>query len=133
MYANDGQDAQHLASQNGCFDFTDHALLSRMRFVTLNEDYVHSKAANVFLSRTVDSSQLIEVSDVGAMRAIIASGVAVGLMAQLAVPKDSRFSFLPVAGDLLPSFDVYAFNDTVRSHGHQRADGSQIFFDIMRQ
>lgn len=131
-YASDGQDAQRLAAHHGRFDFADTALLSQMRFVTLSEDYVHAKVANAFLSRTIDPSQLIEVSDVGAMRAIIASGVAVGLMARLAVPKDDRFGFLPLAGDPLPSFDVYGFDDTVRSSGHERADGPQVFFDIMR-
>ena len=117
-FAQDGPFAERLieaAGEGRRFDFADGALLEGLRFVTLDEDYVHAQTATVFLEHTVEKSRLIEVSDVGAMRAIIASGVAVGLMARLAVPQDGRFGFLPLAGDPLPDFDVYIFNDTIRA------------------
>ncbi|NEG95794.1 LysR family transcriptional regulator [Bifidobacterium sp. SMB2] len=116
------------------FDFGDETLFRGLRFVTLGDDFVHSKAVAEFLRTRIDVTQLIEVADVNTMKAIIASGLAVGLMASVAVGGDGRLSTLPVRGVDLPTFDVYVFNDETRDAGGQvagRIDGAQAFLDVI--
>ncbi|MBW3087329.1 LysR family transcriptional regulator [Bifidobacterium sp. 82T24] len=116
------------------FDFADETLFHDLRFVTLGGDFVHSKAVAEFLRSRIDVTQIIEVADVNTMKAIIASGLAVGLMASVAVRNDDRLAALPVAGVDLPTFDVYVFNDETRDPAGQaggRAGGAQAFLDVI--
>ncbi|KAA8831524.1 LysR family transcriptional regulator [Bifidobacterium tissieri] len=107
------------------FDISDPAMTGSLRFVTLGDDFVHSKAATAYLRSHVDATRLIEVSDVNTMKAIIISGLAVGLMASVAVDHDDRLSSMPVVGADLPDFDVYVFNDETREGPTRDGDGEQ--------
>ncbi|MBT1176787.1 LysR family transcriptional regulator [Bifidobacterium callimiconis] len=120
------------------FDFSNTALVDSLRFVTLGDDFVHSKAATTFLRSQVDATRLIEVADVNTMKAIIASGLAVGLMASVAVDHDDRLASMPVVGVNLPDFDVYVFNDETREAANRdgvedsgRETPSQTFLGII--
>ncbi|PWG60392.1 LysR family transcriptional regulator [Bifidobacterium catulorum] len=122
-----------LSGRSG-FDFGDESLFRHLRFVTLGGDFVHSQAVDEFLRSRIDVTQLIEVADVNTMKAIIASGLAVGLMASIAVENDDRLATLPVHGVELPTFDVYVFNDETRDAPGQtggRGEGAQAFLDVI--
>lgn len=81
---------------------------------------MHSKAAGAFIRAHIDPTDIIEVADVGTMKSIIASGIA--------VEKDDRIAFMPVTGAPLPAFDVYVFDDTPsRPDVHGRKPGADAF------
>lgn len=81
---------------------------------------MHSKAAGAFIRAHIDPTDIIEVADVGTMKSIIASGIA--------VEKDDRIAFMPVTGAPLPTFDVYVFDDTPsRPDVHGRKPGADAF------
>lgn len=130
-YAKAGAAATALAGRM-TFDLSDGKAMKGMRFVTLSDDFVHSKAAGAFIRSRIDPTDIIEVADVGTMKSIIASGIAVGLMASVAVEGDGRIAFMPVTGATLPTFDVYVFDDT-SSHpdARRRRDGADAFLDVI--
>lgn len=102
--------------------------LPGMRFVTLNRDFVHFRVANRFLREKVSPTQIIEVADVSMMKTLIASGLAIGLMASISVADDRSLQFNPIVGSTLPTFDVYLFADS--STGMERK-GARDFFTLV--
>ncbi|MBT1167139.1 LysR family transcriptional regulator [Bifidobacterium simiarum] len=112
-------------------DLNDDRLMAGLRFVTLTDEFVHSKAANEFVRSHVDPTRIIEVADVETMKSIIASGIAVGIMASVAVEGDPRFTVMPVRGATLPTFDVYVFDDVVESEDVRTHAAMQAFLNLV--
>lgn len=102
-----------------------------LAFVTLSRDFVHSQAATAFLREHVHTSRIIEVADVGAMKSVIASGTAAGLLASVAMQDDPRFHAITVTNAELPTFDVYLFTDVSRESTGQPGAGAQAFRDLV--
>ena len=117
------------------FDFGDTTLLQSLRFVTLSDDFVHSKAVSRLLRARIDLAQLIEVGDVNTMKMIIESGLAVGVLASVAIEQDKHLAVMPVHGVTLPTFDVYVFSDETRDASMGRlaehTAGARAFLDII--
>lgn len=123
--------ASHVLSASGSMSFDIVARQPGLRFVTLSRDFVHSQAAGSFLRERIAASRIIEVADIGAMKTVIASGIAVGLVASVAVTNDPRFHLIPLTQTDLPTFDVYLFNDVSRDAPSSHDAGVQAFIELV--
>lgn len=83
-------------------------------FVTLNRDFVHSRATERLMRLSEPVSHLIEVSDVETLKMITTSGLACSLITSAGIRKSDGLRFIPFTGGNMPRFNVFLFNDTSR-------------------
>ena len=98
-------------------------------FATLNRDFVHAQAAERLIHLSEPVSHLIEVSDVETLKLVTTSGLVCSLITSAGVHPGDGLHFIPFAGDDMPRFNIFLFNDTKREAFHEDVEEVHAFSD----
>ena len=98
-------------------------------FATLNRDFVHAQAAQRLIHLSEPVSHLIEVSDVETLKMVTTSGLVCSLITSAGVHPGDGLRFIPFAGDDMPRFNIFLFNDTKREAFHEDVEEVHAFSD----
>ena len=96
---------------------------------TLNRDFVHAQAAERLIHLSEPVSHLIEVSDVETLKLVTTSGLVCSLITSAGVHPGDGLHFIPFAGDDMPRFNIFLFNETKRQAFHEDVEEVHAFSD----